>query len=496
MEKKLPEDKLENFLKKSFDGYSENPPADMWSRIEAGIEPAAKPLAWWGWGVFAAIWVLGIFVGQHVYFENKINRLEQELNEKTTKQPTQSPAPDADVLPIPAPEKAVEPTEKAAPQAATNQKESGNGNMGIATIADNSQPRKAIAKTKRDKAAIAETTFTGPANMLSAPLDLQAPQEQSLSDLLESVPSLPLRIAALPAPVDWLGLKQFTPARTALPSVQFQLPPPAAASHRFAAGARVMPLSVQEQIQLVRINRFPQRPGSPTKVVVNQREVTGSAFVTGVAAEYRFAGQFSLAGGADYRRTDLGSVHRAEFRFNERRMPRPGQSNQRHDFTYNLATSSGVVEVEMRVDATDPTRQVPDTEVLAFEVNTNRATAHLSFPLALQYQIGKGRLHAYIKGGAMINFLVADNFEVTSVNSLNSQFRINPGRLALARPQNLKTTTFHYLAAAGIGYDLTRSLNIRLEPTFMGSIGSQHTASYIESTNRMLGVSAGAMYRF
>lgn len=46
MEKNIHDDRLDDFVKKSFDGYSEEPGMDMWDRIEVGLPPEEPGKPW------------------------------------------------------------------------------------------------------------------------------------------------------------------------------------------------------------------------------------------------------------------------------------------------------------------------------------------------------------------------------------------------------------------------------------------------------------------
>ncbi|HMQ87539.1 MAG TPA: hypothetical protein PKB07_08135, partial [Flavilitoribacter sp.] len=86
MEKNLHEEGMEEFLRKSFDQYSENPPEDLWDRIDAdlaaGPGPALRPLWRVGLSVAAAL-LLGIIAFQHIYYNRQLDRLEQGIEENT-----------------------------------------------------------------------------------------------------------------------------------------------------------------------------------------------------------------------------------------------------------------------------------------------------------------------------------------------------------------------------------------------------------------------------
>jgi opacity protein-like surface antigen len=512
MEEKLPNDKLEDFLKKSFEGYTESPSGDLWDKIEAGMgaAPAPKPLisrVWWI--VAAAAVVLGIFVGQHFYFQNKLENLTRELEKNTVElQQLESKNQDGENTQTLLPETEPTPDQGSAPQAeatpdATPVPPVFDQKTPAATALPGSDDR-IISKKQQQKTS--ELAFYHENNEVVEPREpkTNAPSISQMETVVSEIPnpvSNPVSTGrpATPSLLEVL-MSGVEPQHAKAPKPNFYQPLiDPVRSETVSVGVRAMPMTARERISKVRPDIFHHRPGGPDKFFNNQQEVTGQAFTAGASLEYKPGGSLSLVSGIDYRRTEIASSHRSEFKFKERRMPgghHGGQDNHRHDFDYNLNTSSGLVELEVRVEATDTTRSIPDNEVLAFQVNTNKVTTHLSIPLALKYSIGKGRLHGYLKGGVAVNFLLNESFSISQIRSLNNHFRVSPVRPMKGDPQNLKTVSLSYLAAAGLEYDLTRSLSLSLEPTFMGSLSSQHSANFIRSSSYLAGVSAGLSYSF
>lgn len=87
MEKNIHDDRLDDFVKKSFDGYSEEPGMDMWDRIEVGLPPEepGKPLGftWRGyrWQLAAAIVILLLIarlVCVEKYYQEKLRAATQQ----------------------------------------------------------------------------------------------------------------------------------------------------------------------------------------------------------------------------------------------------------------------------------------------------------------------------------------------------------------------------------------------------------------------------------
>ncbi len=68
MKDKIPNDRLEEFLRKSLGDHSEEPPGDLWSKIAENLEPPvevqprlAPVRGWWAMAAAAAV-LLGLLV--------------------------------------------------------------------------------------------------------------------------------------------------------------------------------------------------------------------------------------------------------------------------------------------------------------------------------------------------------------------------------------------------------------------------------------------------
>ena len=101
MEKKLPEDNLERFLRSSFEDYKQEPADKVWDRIEAGLEakpvPSKKIKHWMYWSAAASVLGLIIFF-QFISYQSLNKKLEEVIQQNqllTIQEPvekTESPA--------------------------------------------------------------------------------------------------------------------------------------------------------------------------------------------------------------------------------------------------------------------------------------------------------------------------------------------------------------------------------------------------------------------
>ncbi|MBK7873764.1 MAG: hypothetical protein IPJ74_25455 [Saprospiraceae bacterium] len=102
MKKNIPSDYLEDFLKKSFEDYTESPPDKVWdniaSEMETPVTPGGKIILYkWLIGVAAAL-VLGIVAYQLLDVKTELKELQQQVEQHdSTLQEMQAPSVKSDV---------------------------------------------------------------------------------------------------------------------------------------------------------------------------------------------------------------------------------------------------------------------------------------------------------------------------------------------------------------------------------------------------------------
>jgi hypothetical protein len=512
MENNLPNDALEEFLKKSFEDYQDNPSDDLWSKIDKSLPVSAggKTAGFRRYWVAAAASVLiGIVAAQHFYYQHKLSELAASASQSRREEARRPESSAEDQLQLP--QTAGEPTHAAAETPAFPQPQ-------------NAAPSQS-AQVGQGKNRLAPAAVKGGADRLGHSGSLAAglpaypvlTQEENRDALASTAAGKDLALDPTASATDLsVGLAEDAPARLAILDMSL-LPANAVSapdwssemaqgirpvrSRLFSLGIHRQAMAARETLRRFYPERIPNRPGRPERFVNANIAATGQVLIQGLTASGELNGRLSFVSGLDYRETSLSSVHRPSFKFRERNKWHGGPGSHQdeeheYNFSYNLNTGAGLVEVGLRVAEADTTVPVSEDDVLAFEVETRNSVRHLSLPLVLKYQLGRGKLHGYAKAGAVVNWLLEDRIEITALNTANENFNISPKRPSLDKTQGLKTVTANYFLSAGVEYDLSSSLSFYLEPVAMGNLGRQHTADFIKSSSLMAGLNAGVEFRF
>ncbi|HMG15134.1 MAG TPA: hypothetical protein VK590_06795, partial [Saprospiraceae bacterium] len=102
MEENIHNDKLDEFVNRSFESYSENPPDSLWDAIEAGLEtPVIHPVKVAGfpiWKYAAGLLILllsAALITQHLFYKEKLNQITQANIRQNKLTPTTPKAPES-----------------------------------------------------------------------------------------------------------------------------------------------------------------------------------------------------------------------------------------------------------------------------------------------------------------------------------------------------------------------------------------------------------------
>lgn len=500
MDHQLPNDGLEDFLKKSFEQYTESPPPSVWDGIEQNL-PAASPPAYFslpGWAKAAAaiVFVAGSLLwAQHRIVRHQIGQLNTQVDSLTqTIQLLQkavvaeqtknySAQENTNPTPVPQPQQVYQDGSQAiagSPHFLDHQAGSDIAQSNATSISATQNPATVIAQDET-------LHYQAPVN---------ATETGVVSETAKNVATEVKQLAARPLIAPNLLSAQNSNAIVVQASQTIR---PLQSNIQWSVGVQTMALRTQEEIEGTQMpdNPFFNKPLDADKEIGNTLS-TGLTLAAGISKNWQ------IQSGLLYKQTSMSATHRPFFRFRDRGHGGGHhgggggggwQDDRDHAFNYDLNTSMGVVSMEIDLRQTDTTQQIEDNEQLDLIVTTEQTTKSLCLPLIAQYEIGRGRLRLHVKGGVLANFLLDSKLNVTNSSSLNGKFSILEGRHISTQSRSFKTSSVDYLAGIGASYDISPKLSIHLDPVISGALTNRVNPDNIEASGQSWGLSAGLVFR-
>ncbi len=454
MEKDIHNDRLEDYVKKSFMDYEETPPGDMWSRVEADLppgEPARRPLARlydFKWQTAAAAVIL-LLLSRLLFVQSYY---EQQLRSMASQNQTRSYGNQSAGADHPASD------ETAIPPSLTNGKQTSEKISKAsdihATTAVQAAGRKYISYE-----GSGESSY----NFLNGAAMGQDTTSLADGNTVQHIFNQPAGFFSdfplLPVPEPGVITAS---NHVSIPSAALLPIKPVGSGRKWYVLAGIAPGRVAEK-------RMPLRPGGPRPVFASRSEapetITSFSLRLGRAINRKLA----VEGGLAYQEMSRQTIHRPLFQFREGQMipGGGGHHQQARSFQYNLNTYGGSASVTLRADVVGS--NIPgENERVEAEIMGNERIQLLQIPLTAVARLGKGPVQGVVRAGVVGNYMLKNNFEITTWQLDNPELQL--------QADNGYTVEFHkprrffpgYQVALGAEYRISEKLSVSAFPVITG----------------------------
>lgn len=468
---------MDDYVRKSFDGYEEDPAPDMWDRVERDLSEERDRPACWIWlrsnrrqAVAAGVifLLLGTIVCEHLYYQEKINALTQQSRIKANTPATPLVAPAAPEM-VPAQKPSLPYPEAPGPA------EAANTGAEPGTDKKNASVQSAIPgpnKDKKDPATplVSSTNHEKRAFPESGPT---VPSRLSVVCITPQPAVIPVTERAFTAPAQRIILPE--------PPVR-----PVRESSGWYAGLAINPLFTFEQ------GRMPAgRPGRPA--FRNEGKKSDYTTPGWLVAGKKIGARWAIESGLGYQENVRTATHIPQFRFGD---GQPG-SNLRRSFQYDLSTYGGTAEVSLRMEQSTPGAPPSDDEPVRLEIETRHRTVLLRVPLLMAGEWGRGAWRTRLKAGVVANYFLENELDISTTLSNHPRLRVVDGQNGYTVQLAQQGKVFPgYLVAAGLEYRAGRSLGISLDLTTLGDFARKDAAGRKLPQHHAAGLNAGLNYYF
>ncbi|MCC6282194.1 MAG: hypothetical protein IT262_16445, partial [Saprospiraceae bacterium] len=376
MEKNIHDDRLDDYVRKSFEDYEEDPASDMWGRIEEVLPPVApgpvigpgKPSIrryFWQMSAAAAILLLiSSLVCGRMYYENKIRDISEQQNkpENSVAQPavqapypagsglmapdkmkteqenagfgkTESPSPSSAAVPVPSINSYVNTaTEK--PFTKPQAPQSGSGDTPVTSASVSTSALPSISSGNK---SVPERNTLANAPLPQTPESLQPPATVAGNDITPVLADSAAASTADFVPINdfqLLETKKSSPLSHTFAGFKPLILPvqPLRQSSSWYVGVQVSPILMVEK-------KGTERPATLRPRLVSAQEKTSFTADYWLKAGKQLQGRWGFETGIGYREIEKNAAHRPRFRFmNGRPGGNAGNHARNYDFDYDLDT--------------------------------------------------------------------------------------------------------------------------------------------------------------
>lgn len=580
MEKKLPEDNLERFLRSSFKDFKQEPSDKVWDSIEAGLSTTPVPVKrikpWMYWTVAAS--VLGLIILFQFKFNQNLNKkLEQVLqqNELLSKQ---SPAQGSDL------ESELEPVSKKQTDnsIAPEIKDGMEKNNGSISLAESKSPNSS-EKIQHESPNPTEITTLASKNQ-PLPTDPNATRiettknkiqpERSRVQIKENVNltdrsveqtntknlanrDATNRKSALPdnkektsnttAPRatsnDFTGIKNNPTSSTGqerggVDSALSTSSPierdldliPARSVYAVAlldqnaadiesaeqeklhfAGGLMAPIPVNQranQSKGIQLGLYgglliekgeitPKRFFDPRINDFPKNEYTSSnSWTAGIEVNKPIHRNWSISSGVGIKHFEFINELTQSLAFKNREQPNPGNLPFQHDFLCKIPGPTGTADIIINSEQLDSRASISDAEQIKITIKNQSKLNYLTLPLALAFQINKGRLSAFVKTGLQADIFLSRTVDEPQITLSHPQLQLRQDRPMRPRVNihSANPIVLNAMVSTGIQYQVGPAWSVSLNPGLILPFTQREFNRDIKVDSKMYSLQLGINY--
>jgi len=494
MKKNLPNDGLDEFLKKSFEGYEENPSHDVWENISSGLKKETVGSAtvdgtrmvfkWWM--AAAAGLLLCAGVTQYFYFNNKMDELVQrvdnqgiildELEKKNEQKHTETskeslsqntPTLSEEISNSNIFEKKEIKNSSVVIQTNKLQKKGSNKNLPDVNPQNSASREVNVEKQFRnfiEDFPPRSINDGGNSSFLS-----DNPSDQNFNNKTEfsETPNENIKSSNKQQPT--LPLEQLIADDNFLKidkDYQFELPTAnkIIPISKMKNGISIIPFAsyYQSNERIVFNGIARPSPSIPIHHLQNLNgDFAGSIQQFGLKVDFGVKGNWKIETGVAYRSEVFQATHNTLTQFRDRQS---GSNCCSAEFSFKLNTGDGLADVNIQTSR-ESNEPIADNEPILVEIEVERVRTNFSIPLKLNYYSENG---SWIFGGGIgLAFNIPIKNEL-KLNGIVDHEKLD-NQIKTPQPQERITSGIGMdaIASLNLGYKLTENLSLEITPSFI-----------------------------
>lgn len=488
MEEHTHKDNLDEFIRRSFEQYEEDPSPLFWDKLSGQIPGQPVAGVFWlrrfGWQLTAAAVVLilsSALTIQYVHFTRQIKALVADQNALLEEMGNRQPVP-------------ANPAFEQNP--AVDNLQQATGNKIVA------QRQKELSGNKH-ASTLAFTTKTSGIEQVPTDGIPQPLASASAVNAVRTERSLPL------FPLPYLPLTAF-PGSSYEPNVLIVQPVNPIKPVKKASWYTGVHSTVSVMTEKLNNNKpFPEPDDNhhnQHRVVSSRSKINHTVTDYWLKAGKAIAPHFKLETGLGYQQFNRIAEHQPDLKIRDGRPTHghggpggpggPSHGHDEYDFNYTLNSYAGAMDINLRMAQVDTNATYPENEPLDLKLTTRETVKTLRIPLLLAAHADNGRFSFSVKGGLVGNIFLQNELEVTGISAAGDRFKRSNQDEPIAQKESAQRFGLDALLAAGVEYRLNNQLSLIAEPTFSTSLALQDNKVAPTPSYQTVGMNIGLNYRF
>jgi len=477
MEEHTPKDNLDDFIRRSFERYEEDPSPGFWDNLSDKLpNQSATGMALihrFGWQIAAAAVILilsSTLIAGYLHFTNKVNTLiagQTELKEQLLhNNPVVSDQPNTPSL----------------------------SHSNTPSPIQFHQNNTSYVKVDQREGLPPTLLIENQANAIAA----NSVNVEIKPDIKPQVENAVAQLAYLPK---WNILSSQFQQGTIVAKVLSPIQP--VNKPGWYTGVHTT-VSIMSEKQKKQDHADNDNHHGPRRVVSSQSKLNQIVADYWVKAGKQIAPHFTFETGLGYQQFDRLAEHQPELKIRdgERVHDHGGPGGPSHgghdeyDFNYTLNSYAGSMDINLRMAQVDTNAMYSDNQPLELKLTTKERVKTLRIPLLLAAHTGKGKFKFALKGGFIANVFLQNELEVTGISSGGNRFKRSDPNDPIAQKESTQRYGLDIVLAAGAEYRLNNKLSVLAEPTFSTSLALQNNNLAPAPSYQMAGLNVGLNYRF
>ena len=228
---------------------------------------------------------------------------------------------------------------------------------------------------------------------------------------------------------------------------------------------------------------------------LDDQEKAGKVLLSGgLRIGYRLAPHWTLESGLQLTKTEIQSTHRARLAYDRNQEVQNNNGGYDSNYRMTLSTSLGDIDTDVALTRNAATTVPANLPTFVF-FDLQQNFTQVRIPLTIRYERGGQKFRWSVRSGFATSFILDPQIQITRVGLNRAGLRTRQTRI-VKKFEGLNDKTLDYLIAFGLNYQVTPSISLMLEPSFLQSLTPAFERGDSKTYPNLLSLNVGVNYHF